>query len=296
LLDLLLLATIAALASPAHAGICVGLAVGSGIMSRNRATTLYAAMIVLGALIEGFMMRRAVFNTSTCVLVSTIAMSIAPSFIGIPLSLNFGLYTSQIGCSLGLSGLSIMLRLAHMCFWWILFLTATGFSSLLLQRALEHELARSRAPLTTLKRVRIAIVVLTLLLSFVVGANTFGFIIAFSRSCSQLSLGLLCASIALPALCFSSKSVEKVAYRFYRIRLSNAITTLIVSITILEIATLMSVPLPASLTITTAIYFAGMAARFRYMSARTYLQYVTVQCIAIPLALGLGYAISLVLG
>ena len=296
MLSLVLLAAIAAVASSAHAGICVGASVGCGILRVRQAAVVYTSMIIAGALIEGFMMRRAVFNTSVCVLATTIAMSVLPSLSGIPLSLNFGLYTSQIGCAIARQGTYIIARLADMGWWWALFILATGALSLLLQRVVEAKLSSSRAPLSVLRSARIAIIVLTLLLSFVVGANTFGFIIAFYRTSSYLGTAILVLCIAIPALLLSRRSIEKVAYRFYRLRLSNTISTLAVSIAIIEAATLLGVPLPASLTTTTAIYFAGLVARYRYINARTYAQYVAVQCIAIPTALGLGYALSLALG
>ncbi|NPA96422.1 MAG: hypothetical protein GXO32_02320 [Crenarchaeota archaeon] len=285
-----IVAAIALFTSASHVGICVGPAVGAGFIRRRASLAVYVAGVLLGAYTQGALMSRAVFNPSICTLATTTAIAVVPSLAGIPLSLNFALYTSQIGCSL-LRGLG---KLATASIYWVTLLTLTALLSLAITQALRARLSSCRKPAVALRASRLTVYALSALMSYVVGANTFGFLIHFTSN-SVATQALLILAIAIGALAMHAKSLERVAYRFFRIGPIHAITCYSVSISLLEIATLLSIPLPASLTITTALYFSGRAAPFKLMRTRSYLTYLLVQSISIPAALGTGVLIALLL-
>ncbi len=289
LIFIAILFVITLVSSSSHIGICVGPAVGSGFLNKRHAITIYVTMLSLGALTQGYLMSKAVTNASICSLATATAIAIAPSLVGIPLSLNFALYTSQIGCSLKIN----LIPLATECLWWSSLLLTTGILSVLVAKITMKLTSGSRSPIRVLKVSRIIVIIFSCLMSFVVGANTFGFLMGFSKD-HALSRALLILAIVLGPLLVKSKSIERIAYRFYRIGLSHALTCYLVSITLIELATLASVPLPASLTMVTSLYTASLAAPVRLVRLKNYLNYVILQTLSIPLALALGALIALI--
>jgi len=128
-------------------------------------------------------------------------------------------------------------------------------------------------------------------MSFVVGANTFGYLFMFTTSTIQQFL-LFIAFVSGVAT-FSSKSITRIAFSFYRIRISQALSSLIVAIAFIELATWFSIPLSASLAVTSALYAAGYASTFHIISTKSFLHFVTVQFLSIPIALLLGAVLNL---
>ncbi len=287
LVSLVLVSIIAFFSSASHVGICVGPAVGTGLLRRNLALALYVSMVLLGAFTQGVAMSKAVFNPSICSLTTTTAVAVVPSILGIPLSLNFALYTSQIGCSLGLG----IERLAYASMCWIALLTLTAMLSTATMSFSRAWASGTGSILKALRKCSTLLFILTTAMCFVVGANTFGFIIQFVRG-SLLGQLLAIASMVLGSITLYRKSLERVAYRFYRIGVLHAITCYAVSVVVVEVATLLSLPLPASLTVVTALYFSGFIAPFRMISCKSYVSYVAVQIVSIPIALSIGFALS----
>ncbi len=283
------------LASSSHAGICVGIPVGTGLLNRRKAIVIYVVAALLGATIQGNSMLRAVVAPSTCVVLTSASISVVPSVLGIPLSINFALYTSQIGCTLTRSSNgSLIPTLLSVVALWIATTAMIAIATYAVEKLIIREvISRYRSPRKLLAWMRIVITALGALMSFVVGANTFGYLLMFTRGELHLWL-LLYAVFIIGAGIFSTRSIERMAYQFYRIRLSQAISSLLVSIISIELATWRALPLSASLVISTALYAAGYASTFRVLSTKNFLSYVTTQFLSIPIALALGAVISLV--
>ncbi len=284
------------LASSSHAGICVGIPVGTGLLNRRKAIVIYIAAALLGATIQGSFMLRAVVAPSTCAVLTSASISVVPSVLGIPLSINFALYTSQIGCMLTKSGSgsgSLISALLSVVALWIATTIMVAIATYAAEKLIVREaISRYRSPRKLLTRMRIVIAALGVLMSFVVGANTFGYLLMFTHGELHLLL-LLYAVFIIGASIFSTRSIERMAYRFYRIRLSQAVSALLVSIISIELATWRALPLSASLIISTALYAAGYASTFRVLSTKNFLSYVATQFLSIPIALALGVVVSL---
>ncbi len=258
------------------------------MVKRREALAIYVSSILLGALLQGSLMKRAVVNASLCVLGTATAVSAIPSVMGIPLSLNFALYTSQIGC--GLREGAMLTSLVMTCAAWAVAIAACFALSILIQKVISERLSKVRTLGRFLTSYRTLLITLSLLMSFVVGANTFGFLISFAKKSFDEILVL--TSIVLGSVSFYRKSLERFAFGFFRIGLSHATTCLVTSVVLVEVATLLSVPMPASLVSTTSIYASGFVAPYRILRSRNYLSYLLTQVISIPLALAFGFALS----
>ena len=290
-MDIAYTATLAMLmtaAAASHTGICVGIPVGSGLMKRREAVLLYITAAFVGAILQGKLMAKAVLAPSLCTVLTTTAISTLPAILGIPLSINFALYTSQIGCS-SLVGIDTLLHLVAM---WIAITTLIAFATYALEKTVLSSLvSRCRSPRRVLSRFRILMRLLGVFMSFVVGANTFGYLLMFTTNTVQQFL--LFIAFVGSAAALSSKSITRIAFSFYRIRFSQALTSLIVAIAFMELATWFSIPLSASLAVTSALYAAGYASTFHIISTKSFLYFVTVQFLSIPIALFLGAVLNL---
>lgn len=290
-MDIAYTATLAMLmiaAAASHTGICVGIPVGSGLMKRREAVLLYITAAFVGAILQGKLMAKAVLAPSLCTVLTTTAISTLPAILGIPLSINFALYTSQIGCS-SLVGIDTLLHLVAM---WIAITTLIAFATYALEKTVLSSLvSRCRSPRRVLSRFRILMRLLGVFMSFVVGANTFGYLLMFTTNTVQQFL--LFIAFVGSAAALSSKSITRIAFSFYRIRFSQALTSLIVVIAFIELATWFSIPLSASLAVASALYAAGYASTFHIISTKSFLYFVTVQFLSIPIALFLGAVLNL---
>ena len=282
------LAMLMVIAAASHTGICVGIPIGSGLMKRREAVLLYITAALVGAILQGKLMAKAVLAPSLCTVLTTTTISTLPAILGIPLSINFALYTSQIGCS-SLVGIDTLL---HFVAIWSVVTTLIAFTAYALEKTVLNSLvSRCRSPRRLLSRFRILLKLLGMFMSFVVGANTFGYLFMFTTSTIQQFL-LFIAFVSGVAT-FSSKSITRIAFSFYRIRISQALSSLIVAIAFIELATWFSIPLSASLAVTSALYAAGYASTFHIISTKSFLHFVTVQFLSIPIALLLGAVLNL---
>jgi len=282
------LVALMAIAAASHTGICVGIPVGSGLIGRREAVLLYIVAALTGAILQGKLMAKAVLAPSLCAVLTTTAISTLPAVLGIPLSINFALYTSQIGCN-SLVGIDALL---HSVMTWIAITVMIAFVTYSLEKSILSSLvSRCRSPRRVLSWFRMFMVLLGMFMSFVVGANTFGYLFMFTTSAVQQLL--LCIAFICSAAIFSSRSVMRVAFSFYRIRFTQALSSLIVVIAFIEIATWFGIPFSASLAVASALYAAGHASTFHIISTKSFLYFVTAQFLSIPTALFLGSILSL---
>lgn len=283
-----ILVILMAAAAASHTGICVGIPVGSGLVSRREAVLLYITAALAGAILQGELMARAVLVPSLCTVLTTTTISTLPALLGIPLSINFALYTSQIGCS-SLVGVDTLL---HFVAIWIVITILIAFITYGLEKiVLSSLVSRCRSPRRVLSWFKMFMRFLAVFMSFVVGANTFGYLFMFAANTIQRLL--LCIAFIISAAVFSSKSITRVAFSFYRIRFSQALSSLIVVILFIELATWFSIPLSASLAVASALYAAGYASTFHIISTKSFLYFITVQFLSIPVALLLGALLNL---
>lgn len=260
------------------------------MVRRREAVVIYTLSIILGALTQGSLMKRAIVNASLCSLSTATSVSAIPSMLGIPLSVNFALYTSQIGCELLQK--AELTKLIYACEAWAVSLILCFAISIPLQSFLSRQLPKSKSLIKALSLYRLLLMLLSSAMSFVVGANTFGFLIHFAKE--RISFTIVTISTVLGSSILYRKSLERFAFGFFRIGLSHAMTCLIMSITLVEAATLLSIPLSASLISTTSIYASGFAAPYRIIRSRNYVAYLLTQVASIPLALSIGFLISLI--
>ena len=289
---LLSLAAIVLLSSASHAGVCVGLAVGSGLLDKRKAVVMYTSAALIGSLVQGGFMSRAIIAPSSCAVLTTSILSTLPSILGVPLSLNFALYTSQVGCSIARTRHGGFLgELTSYVLAWLAFTALTMLAAHRLEEVLTRFLSRSRSPTKLLDYAGFSIISLSALMSFTVGANTFGYVFLFAGR-DLNALALLCGLFVVGAATLSYKSIEQVAFSFFSIKLSQAISSLLVTIVCIQVATFLSIPVSASLVLVSSIFATGYASMVYVVKTRSYATLLALQYTSIPAALALGYTIA----
>ncbi len=276
------------LASGSHAGVCIGLASAVGVLRGARGLAVYTVTLLMGALLQGYLMEQAVVEPSLCSLATTLGLSVVPSLTGIPLSINFGLYASQIGCALAISRIYVLM---HTIACWILMTLLTAVLAIVIAVAVMRMLTSRRRIDLTLKISRISILVLAIAYTFAVGANTFGYIVAILNHLVRdraVAILTMVVGIVVGAIVLSRASVERIAYRFYGVKYGHALNSLLVSTLIVEVSTFMSIPMSASLVVVTALVATSAIARIRIVDIGNYFKYLVTQFLAIPMALFIG--------
>jgi len=160
-----------------------------------------------------------------------------------------------------------------------------------LEEVLTRFLSRSRSPTKLLDYAGFSIISLSALMSFTVGANTFGYVFLFAGR-DLNALALLCGLFVVGAATLSYKSIEQVAFSFFSIKLSQAISSLLVTIVCIQVATFLSIPVSASLVLVSSIFATGYASMVYVVKTRSYATLLALQYTSIPAALALGYTIA----
>ena len=129
---------------------------------------------------------------------------------------------------------------------------------------------------------KLALIAVSFVTAFTLGANTLGFIEQVSglRGYSVLYLVI---GIALGSIFLSRGVIKRVGQEMYLMRYTNAFVSLIVSSALVEGATIFGIPLSNTQTLTSSVFGTGLSYRNKLMEMRPFI--ITVATwVASPLA------------
>jgi len=278
---------------------CVGPAVGSRIISKRFGTMLGAIGFSIGLLAQGsgmtntvnlFLPSGALQFRAEALLVAILIFVIA-DLIRVPMSVSMALVGVLAGLSLGEGIFKSTGYVAKVAAMWIAApLIAIAFSFYLIRL-----FSRSRPTNLwhRLQTYKILLIILAFTTSYVLGANTIGFIVATSGF-NIPTLALAVVAIFVGAFFLSAGEIRRVSEELFLMRYPNATATLLTSTVLVEAATVLRVPLSNTQALAAAVFGAGVSYRSKFVSVKPFLLTVATWVIAPVLSFAIGLVIATV--
>ena len=265
----------------------VGTIIGSRITSRAMGIAIGILGFTLGLMLEGSALHSASANLlpHSYILVSyaflvSFALFILAYFLRSPLSLTMVLVGVAIGLSIhhgyAVNGNFVILMVST----WILAPLGSVIFAFVLNRELQKR--QSRNFWSEISYLKVILIVVSFLTAFTLGANTLG-LIANMAGFDIWVIASMITGIVAGSLFLSKGIIKRVGEEMYLMRYSNALTSLLVSSVFVEIATLFSIPLSNTQTLTSSVLGTGMSYRTKAIYMRPFMIMLATWIIA-PLA------------
>lgn len=290
---LLLAFALSMLVSGNNLSAAVGTLVGSRIVSRHGGAAIGAIGFSTGYLVQGGLMSHAAsellprseYLTLVLFLVSIFIFLVA-QLLKAPLSLTLSIVGTAVGLALR-NGFPLDIAYLQL-------LTITWIASPLIAIGGGFVLGRitSRVKMDKTWDVTVVLKILLLVISFLtaytLGANTIGLLGAFAGYSIYLVTAVL-LGIVVGSLFLSKGILKRVGEDMFSMRYLSALASLVVSSLMVETATLLSLPLSNTQTLTSAVFGQGLSFKVRAMYSKPYLVVILTWIIAPLTGIALGY-------
>ena len=274
-LIIVLSVVLTALVSGNNLSAAVGTLIGSRIVSRIGGIIIGILGFTSGLLIQG----ESLADTATkliprssqiivfALLIALIIFALA-TYFRVPLSLIMALVGVSIGLSyrFGYPEHTYLIRLIILT--WII----APLASIALGFALNRKLTglQPKNVWNFALSLKLALVAVSFLTAFTLGANTLGFIEQIS-GLGGFGVIYMIIGIVLGSVFLSKGVIRRVGQEMYLMRYTNAFVALIVSSALVEGATLIGLPLSNTQTLTSSVFGTGLSYRNKLMEIRPFL-------------------------
>jgi PiT family inorganic phosphate transporter len=295
LLTVLLGAILTILVSGNNLSVSVGTVVGARIIRRWTGVLIGIVGYVSGLLLEGESLRYAAtallphsyYFISIALLISITAFIIA-TLLRAPLSLTMVLVGSVIGISIHAGRIPDQGLLLLIVAMWIISPILSIAISYLSNKALIKNPPKDIWK--TAISMKGLLVVASFFTSFTLGANTLGFILNLLGGGSVV-LTVMVVGIVIGSVFLSKGVIKRVGEEMYSMRYSSATISLLSSAILVEVATILGVPLSNSQTLSASVVGSGLSYSFKAINMRPFLLIVATWIISTFLGFFLGYII-----
>lgn len=295
ILDIVLLVALSALVSGNNLSAAMGTLVGSRTVSKAGGILLGIAGYSAGFLAEGSRMSVAAgnllphsFSLVAPLFLGTVIIFIVAELLRSPVSLVMVMIGVSIGISFRNSFAVNYAFVEFMVLTWIIAPIIAIVLSFLVNRKVASVRWKSAWNVTSF--FRIALVGAAVFTAFTLGANTIGLIGAFYGPGVYMEIAVV-AGIVIGSIFLSGGVLKRVGEDMYALRYSNALVSTAVSSIMVESATLFSIPLSNTQTLTSSVFGSGLSYRMRAILVRPFIL-VIITWILSPLAgIALGYII-----
>ncbi|HXX36565.1 MAG TPA: inorganic phosphate transporter [bacterium] len=254
---------------------CAGAIISSRIVSRFAGTWIAIAGYSLGLMTEGHALRtafaRLMPNSSETMVMIALATGIVVFVLAhvnrVPQSLSQTFAAAILGISAARHAPFDRSFTVTMLSFWVVAPFASIVLIVFLMRwsrhfAGEHDVWR------TARRIKVMLLVLSFFGAFVLGANTMGFVYGAMPDDPRM-LAMLVLAIIVGSTWFSAGELRRVGQEIVAMRYSNSIVAQFSSIVLLELATLLAVPLSYTVIFTSGVYGAGFSYKSRLMTTKS---------------------------
>ena len=293
LLTVLLGAILTILVSGNNLSVSVGTVVGARIIRRWTGVLIGIVGYVSGLLLEGESLRYAAtallphsyYFISIALLISIAAFIIA-TLLRAPLSLTMVLVGSVIGISIHAGRIPDQgLLLLIVAMWIISPILSIAISYLSNKVLIKNPPKDIWKTAISMKGFLVAASFFT---SFTLGANTLGFILNLLGGSSVVVI-VMVIGIIIGSVFLSRGVIKRVGEEMYSMRYSSATISLLSSAILVEVATLLGVPLSNSQTLSASVVGSGLSYSFKAINMRPFMLIVATWIISTFLGFFLGY-------
>ncbi len=275
ILVILLSVILTALVAGNNLSAAVGTLIGSRILSRSGGTIIGVAGFAAGLLLQGnslhgtaeSLLPRSDPLISYALIVALIIFVMA-TYFRVPLSLIMALVGTSVGISIRLGyAINEPLVLLIVGTWALAPLLSISIAFLINRQFIRSQ---PRDVWRFALSMKIALIAVSFVTAFTLGANTLGFIEQVS-GLRGLAVLYLIGGIAIGSIFLSKGVIKRVGQEMYLMRYTNAFVSLIVSSVLVEGATILGIPLSNTQTLTSSVFGTGLSYRNKLMEMRPFL-------------------------
>ena len=271
ILILILSFILIALVSGNNLPVCSGSIIGSRIVSRRNGVLIAIIGYILGLILEGDMLRNGVnavlpFKSEQSIIIAfTVAIFVflIAHKMRVPQSLSVNFTSILLGISIAMHLPINWLFLSFIILFWII----APIISVIAMRPLMHKtysLVKKKRIWPTIKLIRLLLILFSFLAAFTLGANTLGLLYAtMPKDLYSLLATLL--GIIFGSLLLSGGELRRIGNEIISLRYINALNSQIISVLLVELAVLLSIPLSNSQTFIASIYGSGLSYKNRIL-------------------------------
>jgi len=276
---------------------CVGPAIGSRIITKRFGMLLGATGFSLGLIAQGGVMTKTVnmllpsgaLQFRAEALLVSIMIFIIADLIRAPISLSMSLVGLFAGLSIANGTFTNGIYVTEVVAMWV----AAPLIAIVFAFYLIRTINRT-TPKNVWRRLqtyKILLILLAFSTSYVLGANTLGLIVATSGfDLTTVVMAIVAIFIGVSYL--SAGEIRRVSQELFLMRYPNAMTTLLTSTVLVEVATIFNIPLSNTQALSAAVFGTSISYRSKFVSLKPFLVIVLSWVIA-PL---LSFLIGFVLG
>ena len=291
---LLMVATLLILiVSGNNAQACVGNLIGARVVNVRTALLIEAAGVSVGLFAQGASMATAAAHLAKglseqsvlVVLAIALALFVVAHFVRIPLSLTNTLSGLLAGVALAFDTFFF-----HMILVWALVPAAALVATPLVTRVASR--TGSNDFWAKVKVYKVLLILVSFSFAFTLGANTVGLVVAVEGPSAVAILSAV-AGIVVGTFFFSAGEIRRVSMGIFDLGYSNALSSMLTSAVLVEVSTLVGIPMANTMVQNTAVLGAGISYRTKFFSAKPFFL-VALSWVAFPAAaIAAGVLISL---
>jgi len=253
---------------------CSGSIISSNIVSKKFGITLTIIGYISGLLIEGSLLGSGVHSlmpfasnelVMIALLVSIIIFLIAHK-LRVPQSLSITFAFAILGITFAIGKQPNMIfTLTMIMFWIIALLIAIPFSIFLMNKIKKR--INKRNVWNSIHIIKISLIIVSFFVAFTLGANTIGFIY-YALPNSIYNFIAVIIAIIIGSILFSNGELKRIGNEIIPMRYINSLTTQLVSVILVESATIFGIPISNTQMFTASIYGVGIGYKDRFIKKK----------------------------
>lgn len=291
----LIAALLSALVAGNNLSVAVGSLVGSNILKKNYSKLLAILGFVLGILLGSQYMKSTtvlLFPQNSVIifliLLGTAIIFIIAQITRVPISLTMALVGIGIGYMFHSNNFQNMYIAIKIIMMWII----APISAIIFSFSLGYiyNKINFKNPWNLTVVIKILLLITSFLSAFTLGENTLGLILNISGY-STINLIFIIIGTAFGAYFMSEGVLRRVSFEIYSMRYSTALIAITTSAMLVEIATLFSIPLSNTQTMTLGILGVGLSYNTRYFVLKPLLKILLFWIVSPLIGIAIGFLI-----
>ncbi len=289
-----------ALLSGMSLSVSSGSIISSRIVSRNTGILIAIAGYIAGLVLQGNLLSKgvqAILPVSSPSIISiALAISTIIFIIGykmrVPQSVSITFTMALTGIALA-TGIAINARfLALIIGFWVAAPLVSVVLTMFSLRAVTGSIGKKHVwPL--LRNVKVTLIVVSFLCSATLGANSIGLV--YASVSEYTNIWVLVIAIMLGSFLLSSGSLKRLGEQILPLRYINALVSQTISVVLVEIATLASLPFSNTQAFTASLYGAALSYKTKLLLRKNTLTIIFSWLVTAVMSLALGYLLTLLL-
>jgi len=261
----------------------IGNLIGAKVVQTRTALSIEVVGVSLGLLLQGNSMATAATNLARglssemvlVVLTITLGLFAVAHVARLPLSLTHTLPALLAGVALAFTPYFFYMVLA----WMAAPLAALVATPLIARLAAKPGANNFWAKIEAFK---VLLILVSFTFAFTLGANTIGLVVAV-EGFGGLAIPLAIAGVVVGTVFLSAGEIRRVTSDLFDLGYSNATSSMLTSAILVEVSTLVGIPMANTMVQNTAVFGAGLSYRTKFFSAKPFFM-VAISWIVFPAA------------